>query len=166
MVYSGKLVSLNERAIPLENYERLFSVILYSLHIITNMGLCNFNSILIWSVTAPWLRRLLSACSPRRPDFSPSPVHVGFVVDKVALGQVSFRVLRFPAVISFHHYSTPILAQPDKHNSWCQRVVLLCTVEVSFALVNIWLELFRDRNVMLEFVSFILNLLIRNDSER
>jgi hypothetical protein len=35
----------------------------------------------------PWLRR--------RPGFDPGLVHVGFVVDKVALGQVFPRVLRF-----------------------------------------------------------------------
>jgi hypothetical protein len=34
--------------------------------------------------------------SPQRPGFSPGPVHVGFVVIKVSLGQV---VLRFSPVI-------------------------------------------------------------------
>ena len=36
----------------------------------------------------PWLRRLVAGLSPRRPGFDPGPVHVRFVVDKVALGQV------------------------------------------------------------------------------
>jgi hypothetical protein len=36
--------------------------------------------------------------SPRRPGFAPGSVHVGFVVDKVALGQVLLRVLRFSPV--------------------------------------------------------------------
>jgi hypothetical protein len=36
--------------------------------------------------------------SPRRPGFDPGSVHVGFVVDKVALGQVIPRVLRFSPV--------------------------------------------------------------------
>jgi hypothetical protein len=36
--------------------------------------------------------------SQRRPGFVPRSVHVGFVVDKVALGQVSFRVLPFSPV--------------------------------------------------------------------
>jgi hypothetical protein len=35
---------------------------------------------------------------PRRPGFDPGSVHVGFVVDKVALGQVVPRVLRFSPV--------------------------------------------------------------------
>jgi hypothetical protein len=34
----------------------------------------------------------------RRPGFDPGSVHVGFVVDKVALGQVFPRVLRFSPV--------------------------------------------------------------------
>ena len=40
----------------------------------------------LWAVS--WLRRLVAGLSPRRPGFDPGSVHVGFVVDKVALGQV------------------------------------------------------------------------------
>jgi hypothetical protein len=36
----------------------------------------------------PWLRRLVVGLSPRRHGFDRGSVHVGFVVDKVALGQV------------------------------------------------------------------------------
>jgi hypothetical protein len=43
----------------------------------------------------PWLRRLAAGLPPRRPGFDPGAVHVGFVVDKVTLGQVFPRVLRF-----------------------------------------------------------------------
>jgi hypothetical protein len=43
----------------------------------------------------PWLMRLVAGLSTRRPGFDLGSVHVGFVVDKVALGQVFFRVLRF-----------------------------------------------------------------------
>ena len=42
-----------------------------------------------------WFRLLLAGLSPWRLGFIPRPVHVGFVVDKVALGQVSLRVCRF-----------------------------------------------------------------------
>jgi hypothetical protein len=35
---------------------------------------------------------------PRRPGFDPGSVHVGFVMDKVALGQVFSRILRFSPV--------------------------------------------------------------------
>jgi hypothetical protein len=35
-----------------------------------------------------WLRRLVAGLSQWRLGFKPGPVHVGFVVDKEALGQV------------------------------------------------------------------------------
>jgi hypothetical protein len=46
----------------------------------------------------PWLRRLVAGLSPRRPGFDLGSVDVGFVVDKVALGQVFSRVLRISPV--------------------------------------------------------------------
>jgi hypothetical protein len=39
--------------------------------------------------------RLVADLSPRKPGFAPGSVNVGFVVVKVALGQVSVRVLPF-----------------------------------------------------------------------
>jgi hypothetical protein len=39
-------------------------------------------------MAVPWLRRLVAGLPPRRPGFDPGSVHVGIVVDKVALGQV------------------------------------------------------------------------------
>jgi len=35
------------------------------------------------------------------PGFNPSLIHVGFVVDKVAQGQVVLHVLRFPPSVPF-----------------------------------------------------------------
>jgi hypothetical protein len=53
-----------------------------------------------------WLRSLVAGLSPRRPGFALRSIHVGFVVDEVALGQVFLRVLPFPPVnISFHRRS-------------------------------------------------------------
>jgi hypothetical protein len=52
-----------------------------------------------------WLKLLVTGLSPRRPGFALRPDHVGFVVDKVAMGQVSLRVLRFSPV----HISPPLL---------------------------------------------------------
>jgi hypothetical protein len=52
----------------------------------------------MWGVAAPWLRRLVAGLSSRRPGFDPGSVHVGFMVDKLALGQVSPQVLRFSPV--------------------------------------------------------------------
>jgi hypothetical protein len=46
----------------------------------------------------PGLRRLVAGRSPRRPGFDAESVYVRFVVDKVALGQVFPRVLRFSPV--------------------------------------------------------------------
>jgi hypothetical protein len=43
----------------------------------------------------PWLKRSVAGLSPQKNGFAPGSVHVGFVVDKVALGQVLLRVLRF-----------------------------------------------------------------------
>ena len=39
--------------------------------------------------TVPWLRLLVAGLSPLKPGFDSESVHVGFVVDKVALGQDS-----------------------------------------------------------------------------
>ena len=44
-------------------------------HCITNKG------------TLPWCRQLVAGFSQQSPRFNPSPVHVGFVVARVALGQ-------------------------------------------------------------------------------
>jgi hypothetical protein len=56
-----------------------------------------------WAV--PWLRWLATGLPPRRPWFDPRSVHVGFVVDKVALGQVFPEYFSFRLSISFHRCS-------------------------------------------------------------
>jgi hypothetical protein len=43
----------------------------------------------------PWLRQLHVGLSPQRTRFSPSPVHVGFVENEVAMGPFIFPVLQF-----------------------------------------------------------------------
>jgi hypothetical protein len=45
---------------------------------------------------------LASSFPLRRPGFKPRSGHVGFVVDKVALGQVSSEYFDFPCQFSFH----------------------------------------------------------------
>jgi hypothetical protein len=42
------------------------------------------------------MRRLVAGFPPRRPGFEPWSGHMGFVVDKVALAQLLFRVVLFP----------------------------------------------------------------------
>jgi len=44
---------------------------------------------------------LFKAVPRLRPGFNPRPIHVRFVVDKVALGQVFLQVLRFPPSVPF-----------------------------------------------------------------
>jgi hypothetical protein len=46
-------------------------------------------------VAVPELRRLVPGFPPQQPGFSPSSRHVGFVVDKMALGQVSSEYFGF-----------------------------------------------------------------------
>jgi hypothetical protein len=44
----------------------------------------------------PQFKRLVDGFPPRRPGFKPESSHVGFVVDKAALGQVFSEYIRFP----------------------------------------------------------------------
>jgi hypothetical protein len=53
----------------------------------------------------PWLGSPASHCGGK--GFAPGSVHVGFEVDKVALGQVFLSFFLFsPVNISFHHRSS------------------------------------------------------------
>jgi hypothetical protein len=56
-------------------------------------------------IAVSWLKRLIAGLSQQRHGFDPGSVHVGFVVDKVALGQVFPENFGFPLSISFHRYS-------------------------------------------------------------
>jgi hypothetical protein len=56
-------------------------------------------------MTLPWLRRLVAGLSPRRPGSAPRSIHVGFMMDKVAMRQVSSEFFGFPLSISFHRGS-------------------------------------------------------------
>jgi hypothetical protein len=58
-------------------------------------------------MAVPWLRRLVAGLSPRRPGFDPGSVHVGFAVDKVALGQV-FRPSTSVYPCQFHSTCAPL----------------------------------------------------------
>jgi hypothetical protein len=53
----------------------------------------------------PWFRRLVVYLSPRCVCFAHASMYVGFVMDKVALGQVFLRVLGFSLSILFHRRS-------------------------------------------------------------
>jgi hypothetical protein len=58
----------------------------------------------------PWLGRVIAGLSMRKPGFDPGSVHVGFVVDKVALGLVFPRVLWFSLV----NFIPPVLHYVEK----------------------------------------------------
>jgi hypothetical protein len=52
------------------------------------------------TLAVPWPRQSVTGLLPRRPGFAPWSVHVGFVVDRVASGQVFLWVLQhFPVSI-------------------------------------------------------------------
>jgi hypothetical protein len=53
-------------------------------------------------MAVPWLRRLIADFLPRRPGFDPRSGHVGFVVDRVIVGQVFSEYFGFPCQFSFH----------------------------------------------------------------
>jgi hypothetical protein len=53
----------------------------------------------------PQVRRLAANISPRRSGFAPRKVHVGFVVDEVALGQFLCQPLGRPRSVSLHRCS-------------------------------------------------------------
>jgi hypothetical protein len=78
-------------------YIALLKVIIISLQQlqITPLAVSSTSSIL---KAVSWLRRFVAGLSPRRLGFSLGSVHVGFVVDKVILGQVFLRVLRLSSV--------------------------------------------------------------------
>jgi hypothetical protein len=63
----------------------------------------------------PWLRRLVAGLSPRRSGFDPGSVHVGLVMDKVAMGQVFPEYFGFPLSFSFHRCS--ITRRNEKTNN-------------------------------------------------
>jgi hypothetical protein len=59
-------------------------------------------SLMILSFNDMESKLLMDGFPPRRPGFEPGSGHVGFVVDKVALGQVFSEYFGFPGKSSFH----------------------------------------------------------------
>jgi hypothetical protein len=77
----------------------------------------------------PWLRRLVASLSPRSPGLDPGSVHVGFVVDEVALGQVFPRVLRFSPV----NFIPPVLHYKEKRKKEIITFITGCTISLEAA---------------------------------
>jgi hypothetical protein len=63
-------------------------------------------------MSVPWLRLLVAGLSLRRPRFEFGSIYVGFLVDKVSLGQVLLRGFDFLLSISFH------CGPPRSHITW------------------------------------------------
>lgn len=51
----------------------------------------------------PWLKGAVPGLSSRTPGFGPKVAHVGFAVDKVAMGQVLLPLVRFPLSIPIQY---------------------------------------------------------------
>jgi hypothetical protein len=86
------------------------------------------------NTAVPWLRRLVAGLPPRRPGFDAGSVHVGFVVDKVALGQLFLPVLRF----STASFIPPVLHYKEKRKNESSSqgcTISLKTVTVQFGSV-------------------------------
>jgi hypothetical protein len=56
---------------------------------------------------APSLKQLVAGFPPRRSGFEPRSGQVGFVVNKVALGQVFSEYFGFPCQFLFHQILHP-----------------------------------------------------------
>jgi hypothetical protein len=78
----------------------------------------------------PWLRRLAAGLPTRRPEFDPGSVHVGFVVDKVALGQGFLEYFGLPLPISFRRCSITRKKNNNNklHHMVAQEALRLCCV--------------------------------------
>jgi hypothetical protein len=96
---------------------------------------------------------LAAELSSRRPGFAPGLVHVGFIVDKLALGQVSVRVLRFPcqyhSIMALYIYTSP--------GGWTIGP-LVATVHTDILTSSAWTtSIFQNLNNLLPiiFISFL-----------
>jgi hypothetical protein len=63
------------------------------------------NRFILDNMAVPWLRRLIACLSPRRRGFTPVSVHMGFLVDNMALRHVLSKFFDFPLSASFHRGS-------------------------------------------------------------
>jgi hypothetical protein len=54
-------------------------------------------------MTVPWLRPIVACFSPWRPGFKPRSLYMGFMMNKVALGQVFSEYFGIPCQFSFHY---------------------------------------------------------------
>jgi hypothetical protein len=60
--------------------------IVYDLSVINKIQVAVGRLLTLTIGAVPWLRSLVAELSPWTPGFAPGSIHVGFAVDKVALG--------------------------------------------------------------------------------
>jgi hypothetical protein len=61
-------------------------------------------------VAKVWLKQLVAGPSFCRVGLYPALVHLGFVSDKMAVGQVFSEYFHFPFAVLFHHWAILILS--------------------------------------------------------
>jgi hypothetical protein len=89
-----------------------------------------------WSNDRAMAQRLVAGLSTRRPGFDPGSVNVGFVMDKVALGQAFPRVLRFSPVNfipSVLHYNRKAEKTSSTSSQGCTISLQVCGASVASA---------------------------------
>jgi hypothetical protein len=80
------------------------------LTIMNSVLVCSYeahNDLNVSSLFLPWFGQLVAGLSPQKPGFDPRPVHMKFIVDRVALGQAILQVLQF----------SPVSITPPIHSS-------------------------------------------------
>ena len=91
----------------------------------------------------PWLRRLVAGLSPDRYEFNPRLIHVGFVVDNVAFGQVPLRLLLLSC--QYHPtnalYTCTYIILATEHTLSMSYILWLlnirpCVISVTWAQIN------------------------------
>jgi hypothetical protein len=90
----------------------------------------------------PWLKHLVTGLLPQRPVFNLRLVFVGYVVEKVALGQVFlcvcelFPVISIPAILHSQYfvYLPPALGNL---NSWCHCIKSFSSFPLSHNTIHI-----------------------------
>jgi hypothetical protein len=96
--------SLNRDGIAQFRRSRLFYTVTITLScsVPSILQMHRHQAILYFTLVVPQLRRVVASFPPRRPGFDPRSRQVGFVVDKLALGQVFTDYFGFPCQFSFH----------------------------------------------------------------
>jgi hypothetical protein len=99
-----KTIHYQESALPRHNSKGANAVmnLVSKTESITAAALLSLQLVLLLRKWVP--KQLVAGFPPRWPGFKPGSSHVGFVVGKVALGQVFSECFSFPCQSSFHQF--------------------------------------------------------------